>query len=91
MEENKVIITWAESQMYAEVKGFYDNAELINSNEGIKEFGSCAFVVNRDFYERAKDILQNHKESEMIDEEDNEIPIAFKETYEYPLNYEVVA
>ena len=46
------IICWPESQMLMEKEGFYDNCSLINSDRGIEEFGSSAYLVDKDWYQK---------------------------------------
>ena len=43
----RTIVTWPDSQDLMEVKGFYDNAYLINDEEGLEKYGSSAYVVDK--------------------------------------------
>ena len=46
------IVCWPESQMLMEKEGFYDNCSLINSDRGLEEFGSSAYLVDKDCYQK---------------------------------------
>ena len=46
------IVCWPESQMLMEKEGFYDNCSLINSDRGLEEFGSSAYLVDKDWYQK---------------------------------------
>lgn len=46
------IVCWPESQMLMEKEGFFDNCSLINSDRGLEEFGSSAYLVNKDWYQK---------------------------------------
>lgn len=47
-----VIVCWPESQMLMEKEGFYDNCSLINSERGLEEYGSSAYLVDKDWYQK---------------------------------------
>ena len=46
------IVCWPESQMLMEKEGFYDNCSLINSDRGLEEFGSSAYLVDENWYQK---------------------------------------
>jgi hypothetical protein len=46
------IVCWPESQMLMEKEGFYDNCSLISSERGLEEFGSSAYLVDKDWYQK---------------------------------------
>lgn len=46
------IVCWPESQMLMEKEGFYDNCSLINSERGLEEYGSSAYLVDKDWYQK---------------------------------------
>lgn len=46
------IVCWPESQMLMEKEGFFDNCSLINSDRGLEEFGSSAYLVDKDWYQK---------------------------------------
>lgn len=50
MNNEYVIVTWPYSQHLMECAGFYSNSSLINTEEGLNEYGSSAFVVDADWY-----------------------------------------
>lgn len=45
-----IIVTWPESQYLTETYGHRDHSWLINDSYGMNRFGSCAFVVEADWY-----------------------------------------
>lgn len=49
--ENAVIVIWPYSQNLMDAKGFYENSELINTEQGLEDFGSAAFLVDKDWYD----------------------------------------
>lgn len=52
--EEKIIITWPESQTLCELEGFEDNCELLLDTE---KYGSCAYEVNKQWYETTQKII----------------------------------
>jgi len=52
--ENYIIITWPDSQKFMDLDGFEENSILINDDRGIDEYGPCAFLINRDWFELNK-------------------------------------
>lgn len=65
--EEKIIITWPESQILYELEGFEDNCELLLDTE---KYGSCAYEVNKQWYETAQKIIV--PEDEMTEQEAKE-------------------
>lgn len=49
---DREIVCWPESQMLMEKKGFYDNCTLINSEKGLEKYGSSAYLVEKDWYDK---------------------------------------
>ena len=49
------IIQWPEIQALMEKDGFQDNAYLINDEQGINEYGSSAYFVNKEWLDKATD------------------------------------
>lgn len=47
-----IVIQWPESQYLAELEGFIDNCYLINDKKGINTFGSLAYFVNKEWYDK---------------------------------------
>ena len=47
---SKVVITWPESQMLFELRGFRENCSLINGELGLKVYGSSAYLVDEEWY-----------------------------------------
>lgn len=60
------IVCWPESQMLMEKEGFYDNCSLINSERGLEEYGSSAYLVDKDWYQK----FINNELSDAVYDED---------------------
>lgn len=46
-----VVITWADNiQFFMEQENFEDNSYLINDEKGLKDFGSSAYFVRKEWY-----------------------------------------
>jgi len=52
------IVTWPDSQSLCEMENFWEHAWLINDDYGLRRFGSCAYVVEEDWYTE-NDIIPN--------------------------------
>lgn len=65
--EEKIIITWPESQILFELEGFEDNCELLLDTE---KYGSSAYEVNKQWYETTQKIII--PENEMTEQEAKE-------------------
>jgi hypothetical protein len=52
--ENKIVVTFPESQMLDNKDGLLENVELINSDEGIARYGGGAYLVNKEWYDKVK-------------------------------------
>lgn len=63
------IVCWPESQMLMEKKGFYNNCTLINSEKGLEKYGSSAYLVDKDWYDK---FMNNELEDADEDIEDVE-------------------
>lgn len=44
------IVTWPDSQALCEMENFWEHAWLINDDYGLRRFGSCAYVVEEEWY-----------------------------------------
>lgn len=72
---DREIVCWPESQMLMEKKGFYDNCTLINSEKGLEKYGSSAYLVEKDWYnkfmnnelEDADEDIEDVEEALMVD------------------------
>ena len=47
-----VIVCWPDSQMLMEKEGFFDNCSLINSERGLEVYGSSAYLVDEEWYDK---------------------------------------
>ena len=72
---SKVIITWPESQMLFELKGFHENCSLINGDIGLKVYGSSAYVVDEEWYNSEEEDEDEEFEEDNL--EDNELEICY--------------
>ena len=50
--EKYVVVRWPESQELMEEKGFESHSYLINDDQGLEDFGSQAYFVEEDWYNR---------------------------------------
>lgn len=48
------VVTWPESQDLMEKKGFSEHCELINSEKGLDMYGSCAYLVEKEWLEQVE-------------------------------------
>jgi len=48
METEFIIVTWPESQYFIGMEGCY----LVNDDKGLDDFGSSAYFVQKDIYEK---------------------------------------
>ena len=48
----QVIVVFPQSQVIEDKEGFFDNAELINSDKGISLYGGGAYIVNEEWYNK---------------------------------------
>lgn len=46
-----IVITWPESQKLMELEDFEEHSYLINSEDGIYNFGNSAYFVEKDWYD----------------------------------------
>lgn len=49
-KEGLCIVTWPESQYLLDMDDFTEHCWLINDSYGLNRFGSCAYVVEEDWY-----------------------------------------
>jgi len=54
-KDEYVIVLWPESQSLMGETGFNENSHLINDYEGLNEYGSSAYFVNKQWLENKKD------------------------------------
>lgn len=50
--EKYIVVTWPESQELMDEKGFESHCYLISDEQGIDDFGSQAYFVEEDWYNR---------------------------------------
>ena len=75
---SKVVVTWPDSQMLSEKKGFLENCELINSDKGIEIYGSSAYLVDEDWFNNFDNLPD-------ADYTEDEYTNGLKINYEWPI------
>ena len=66
-----IIICWPDSQELMERDGFSENCSLINGERGLDIYGSCAYLVDKDWYDAYADApFVEDDEDEDYDNED---------------------
>ena len=51
-KEGYDIVTWPDSQIIFDKEDFFDHCWLINDEEGYNTYGSCAYVVDKDWFNK---------------------------------------
>ena len=72
---SKIILTWPESQDLLGCKDYRKHSKLINGDRGLEEYGSCAYIVDEDWWEG--DLEPNDEE-----ENDEDLEICYDEELE---------
>ena len=76
-----IIICWPESQELMELDGFRENCSLINGERGLDIYGSCAYLVDKDWYDEYVNAPFVEDDADMDNDEyedyDDELQIAF--------------
>lgn len=52
MRERFIIVPWPEIQEFMDKRGFDGHSYLINDDKGMEEYGSSAYFVEEDWYNR---------------------------------------
>ena len=68
-----VIVCWPHSQDIMEKEGFLDHCSLINSEKGLDAYGSSAYLVDKEWYEKFISGEINDSNDEEFDEEEFDI------------------
>ena len=71
------IVCWPESQMLMEKEGFYDNCSLINSDRGLEEFGSSAYLVDKDWYQK---FINGELSDAVYDDDADELDVCYDDS-----------
>ena len=73
---SKIIICWPESQELMEFDGFRENCSLINGERGLEVYGSSAYLVDKDWYDKRTNapIVEDCVD---VDNDDCELQIAY--------------
>ena len=67
-----IIICWPESQELMELDGFRENCSLINGERGLDIYGSCAYLVDKDWYDEYANAPFVKDDDDMDNDEDEE-------------------
>jgi hypothetical protein len=59
-----------------ETEGFYENCSLINSERGLEEFGSSAYLVDKDWYQK----IINGKISDAVYDDDTDVDVCYDDS-----------
>jgi hypothetical protein len=81
-----VIVCWPESQMIMEKEGFYENCSLINSERGLEEYGSSAYLVDKDWYQ--KFINGELSDADYDDDDADELDVCYDDEIIFGDDYE---
>ena len=65
-----IIICWPESQELMERDGFRENCSLINGERGLDIYGSCAYLVDKDWYDEYANAPFVEDDADMDNDED---------------------
>lgn len=61
-----VVVTWPDSQLLMDKKGFRNHCELINSEKGLELYGSSAYLVDKKWLSDVKQgLIQNDMDDDM--------------------------
>ena len=52
MKVSMEVVCWPESQNLMGKEGFFENCSLINSERGLEVYGSSAYLVNSEWYDK---------------------------------------
>ena len=52
MNERYIVVMWPEVQSLQDLDGFNDHAYLINDDKGLDDFGSSAYFVEEEWYNK---------------------------------------
>lgn len=68
------IVCWPESQNLMGKVGFFQNCSLINSERGLKEYGSSAYLVDEEWF---KKVENGEIEDTDLYDDDEELEICY--------------
>lgn len=57
--ERYIVVRWPEIQDLMSCEGFKSHSYLINDDKGMEDFGSSAYFVDEDWYNRVMRLLYN--------------------------------
>lgn len=59
--EKYIVVQWPEVQEIMDCEGFRTHSYLINDDQGMEDFGSSAYFVDEDWYNRVNRLLHNDR------------------------------
>lgn len=86
------IVTWPESQMVTEYSGYLENAVLINSDKGLDEYGSSAYIVDADWWAKCLNgeiPLRGAEEDDTTEDDELMIDVGFDPDTFDPQTYDM--
>ncbi len=86
------IVTWPESQMITEYSGYLENAVLINSDKGLDEYGSSAYIVDAEWWNKCLNgeiPLRGAEEADTIEDDELMIDVGFDPDTFDPQTYDI--
>lgn len=76
-----VIVCWPDSQILMQKSGFFDHCSLINSERGIDEYGSSAYLVDKEWYQDLiEDKLEDMTQKEIDEHQDDELDCIYDDS-----------
>jgi len=63
MNDKYIVITWPDIQHYMTLLGFKEHSHLINDELGLETFGSSAYFIDEEWYDKAEELLYNNSNS----------------------------
>jgi hypothetical protein len=82
---NYEVVCWPESQMIMNKVGFFENCRLINSIRGLEEYGSSAYLVDKDWYQK---VLNGEIPETDLFDDDEELDVCYDDEIIFGDDYE---
>ena len=73
---SKIVVTWPDSQYLMNFSDYREHSKLINGERGLEEYGSCAYLVDEEWWDSLGE------ENEDWDEEDLDNETELEECYD---------
>ena len=72
---SKIVVTWPESQILFDCEDYQKHCKLINGDKGLDCYGSSAYVVDKDWWDKRTDSINDNEEYD----EENEVECCYDE------------